>query len=76
MAGARIGVIVGLIFGFVVVWQGIAAAGLIILLTLLGTVIGTGIWLCWKILNGEVDIEDIKKLVGTILIPKKDADKD
>ena len=72
MLGARLGVIGGLIFGVVLVWQGIGAAGLVLLFTLLGALIGVGAWLWWGMINGEVDTEAIRKLVGTIFSKESD----
>ena len=66
MPGARLGVIGGLIFGVVLVWQGIGAAGLVLLLALVGALVGVVLWLWWGVLNGTVDTEAIKKLVGEI----------
>ena len=72
MSGARLGVIGGLIFGVVLIWQGIGAAGLVLLFTLLGALIGLGAWLWWGIINGDVDTEAIRKLVGTIFSKESD----
>ena len=71
MSGARLGVIGGLIFGVVLIWQGIGAAG-IVLLFALGALVGLGAWLWWGIINGDVDTEAIRKLVGTIFSKESD----
>lgn len=70
MTGARIGLIVGLVFGIGVIWQGAGAAGLVLLFALLGGLIGVGVWLWWRIVNGTVDTEEIKKLVNSIFSEK------
>ena len=72
MLGARIGVICGLIFEVILIWQGIGAAGLVLLFALLDALIGVGVWLWWEIINGHVDTEAIRKLVGTIFSDKSD----
>ena len=72
MSGARLGVIGGLIFGVVLIWQGIGAAGIVLLFALLGAVVGLGAWLWWGIINGDVDTEAIRKLVGTIFSKESD----
>ncbi len=72
MSGARLGVIGGLIFGVVLIWQGIGAAGIVLLFALLGALVGLGAWLWWGIINGDVDTEAIRKLVGTIFSKESD----
>ena len=72
MSGARLGVIGGLIFGVVLIWQGIGAAGIVLLFALLGALVGLGAWLWWGIINGDVDTEAIRKLVGTIFSKEPD----
>ena len=66
MQGARLGVLGGLFFGVVLVWHGIGAAGLVLLFALVGALVGVGLWIWWGILNGTMDVEAIKKLVGEI----------
>ena len=70
MQGLRLGVIGGLFFGVVLVWQGIGAAGLVLLLALFGALLGVGVWIWWGILNGTVDTDSIRKLVGEIFSNK------
>ena len=72
MSGARLGVIGGLIFGVVLIWQGIGAAGIVLLFALLGALVGLGAWLWWGIINGDVDTEAIRNLVGTIFSKESD----
>ena len=72
MSGARLGVIGGLIFGVVLIWQGIGAAGIVLLFALLGALVGLGAWVWWGIINGDVDTEAIRKLVGTIFSKESD----
>ena len=60
------GLIVGLIFGIVLVWEGAGAAGLVLLFTLVGWVIGVIGWLVWRIINGEVDVGALRNLADAI----------
>ena len=65
------GLIAGLIFGVVLVWHGAGAAGLVLLFTVVGLLIGAIGWLVWRIINGEVDAEDLRKLASTIFIGRR-----
>ncbi len=60
------GLLAGLIFGLVLVWQGAGAAGLVLLFTMLGSLVGLALWLGWRSATGELDSESIKALVGII----------
>lgn len=75
MTSLRLGVIGGLIFGILVIWQGLAAAALVLLFVLVGALAGVGIRLWWGIQNGDVDTEDIKKLLGAIFSDKSGEGK-
>lgn len=65
------GLIAGLIFGVVLVWHGAGAAGLVLLFTVVGLLIGAIGWLVWRIMNGEVDGEDLRNLASTIFIGRR-----
>ena len=65
------GLIAGLIFGVVLVWHGAGAAGLVLLFTVVGLLIGVIGWLVWRIINGEVDAEDLRNLANTIFIGRR-----
>lgn len=65
------GLIAGLIFGVVLVWHGAGAAGLVLLFTVVGLLIGAVGWLVWRIMNGEVDAEDLRHLASTIFIGRR-----
>ncbi len=65
------GLIAGLIFGVVLVWHGAGAAGLVLLFTVVGLLIGAIGWLVWRIMNGEVDAEDLRNLASTIFIGRR-----
>ncbi len=65
------GLIAGLIFGVVLVWHGAGAAGLVLLFTVVGLLIGAIGWLVWRIINGEVDAEDLRNLASTIFIGRR-----
>jgi hypothetical protein len=67
MPGLRAGgLIAGLIFGVVLVWQGAGAAGLVLLFAIVGWLMGVALWLGWRFATGQLDMEAIKSLVGTI----------
>ena len=67
MPGLRTaGLLTGLIFGLVLVWQGAGAAGLVLLFALLGWLVGLVAWLGWRSATGELDSESLKALVGII----------
>ena len=76
MTSARLGVIGGLIFGILVIWQGLGAAALVLLFVLVGAILAVSIRLWWGIQNGDVDTEDIKKLVGAIFADKSSDGKE
>ena len=65
------GLIAGLIFGVILVWHGAGAAGLVLLFTVVGLLIGAIGWLVWRIINGEVDAEDLRNLASTIFIGRR-----
>ena len=65
------GLIAGLIFGVVLVWHGAGAAGLVLLFTVAGLLIGAIGWLVWRIINGEVDAADLRNLASTIFIGRR-----
>lgn len=65
------GLIAGLIFGVVLVWHGAGAAGLVLLFTVVGLLIGVIGWLVWRIINGEVDAEALRNLASTIFIGRR-----
>ena len=65
------GVIAGLVFGVILVWHGAGAAGLVLLFTLVGLLIGVAGWVVWRIINGEVDAETVRNLASTIFIGRR-----
>ena len=60
------GLIGGLIFGIVLVWQGAGAAGIVLLFSLLGWLIGTIIWLGWRLYTGQIDSQTVRALFEII----------
>lgn len=60
------GLIAGLIFGIVLVWQGAAAAGMVLLFSFVGLLIGLLIWLGWRLSTGQLDAEAIRALIEVI----------
>ena len=65
------GVIAGLVFGVILVWHGAGAAGLVLLFTLVGLLIGVAGWVVWRVINGEVDAETVRNLASTIFIGRR-----
>ena len=60
------GLIAGFVFGVVLVWEGADAAGLVLLFTLLGWLIGVVVWLGWRVIKGELDTETIRRLAEAV----------
>ena len=60
------GLIGGLIFGLILVWQGAGAAGLVLLFTLVGLLIGLVVWLGWRLSTGQLDAQTIRALIEVI----------
>ena len=54
------GLIGGLIFGIILVWQGAGAAGLVLLFTFIGLLVGTVLWLGWRLSTGQLDAQNPK----------------
>ena len=65
------GLIAGLVFGVILVWHGAGAAGLVLLFTLVGLLIGVAGWVVWRVINGEVDAETVRNLASTIFIGRR-----
>ncbi len=61
-----IGALGGLLFGIIVIWQGAGAAGLVLLFTILGLLLGAAVQFGQRILSGEVDLESLREMMATI----------
>lgn len=61
-----VGVLVGLLFGVVWVWQGAGDAALVLLFAALGWLVGFVVWLMSRIMSGEVDFAAIRELGSVI----------
>lgn len=61
-----VGLLAGLIFGIVLIWQGAGAAGLVILFTLLGCLVGFVFWFGWRIYTGEIDGQTLRALIQIV----------
>ncbi len=66
-----LGLIVGLAFGVMLVWQGAAAAWLVLLFAAVGWVIGSAIWVGARILSGELEFETLQQLFTTIFTSRE-----
>lgn len=62
------GLIGGLIFGVILVWQGAAAAGLVVLFALIGLMVGFVMWLVWRVATGQVDIQALRALIDVLFM--------
>ena len=62
-----IGVLLGLLFGVVLVWQGAGAAGLVLLFAAIGWLVGLLLWLIGRIVAGEVDLGALRELISLLL---------
>ena len=62
------GLLGGLIFGVILVWQGAGAAGLVLLFTLVGLLIGFVAWLGWRLSTGQVDLQTLRTLIDVIFL--------
>jgi xanthosine utilization system XapX-like protein len=60
------GLTAGFVFGVVLVWEGADAAGLVLLFTLVGLLIGVVICLGWRVIKGELDTETIRRLAEAV----------
>ncbi|MCY4416846.1 MAG: hypothetical protein OXE87_11130 [Chloroflexi bacterium] len=60
------GVIGGLIFGVILVWQGASAAGLVLLFTIVGWLIGVVLWTVWRAYTGQLDVQTVRTLIELI----------
>ena len=68
MINARIiGVLIGLLFGVVWVWQGAGDALLVLLCAAIGWLVGFVVWFTRRIASGEVDVAAIGELVSVII---------
>ena len=62
------GLIGGLIFGVILVWQGAGAAGLVLLFTFIGLLIGLVMWLGWRLSTGQLDAHTVRSLIEVIFL--------
>ncbi len=56
----------GLVFGLVWVWQGVAAAFVVLAFALLGLLIGLALWVAGRVASGEIDMNVIKQLISLV----------
>ncbi len=61
-----IGILVGLLFGVISVWQGTGAAALVLFYTVLGWLLGTGIWFAKRIIVNNLDVTALSELLARI----------
>ena len=56
----------GLIFGLVWVWQGIAAAFIVVAFAVLGWLIGLAVWVGGRAASGDIDMSTVRQLISTL----------
>ena len=64
------GLTAGFVFGIIVVWEGAGAAGLVLLFSIVGWLIGAVVWLGWRAVKGELDTEAIRRLAETVFLSR------
>ena len=62
------GLIAGFVFGVVLTWQGAGAAGLVLMFTLIGWLVGAAAWLVWRVSTGQIDVAEFGRLASTIFL--------
>jgi hypothetical protein len=62
-----IGIVAGLLFGVVLVWEGAGAAGLVLLFALIGLLLGVLGLVVVRIFRGDVDTAELKSLVSSVM---------
>ena len=60
------GLIAGLIFGILIVWQGAGAAGVVLLFALVGWLISCLVWVGWRVSTGQLDLHTLRALIEVI----------
>jgi hypothetical protein len=67
MIGPRlIGLLGGLVFGLVLVWQGVGDAFIVLALATAGATIGFLVWIVGRVTNGEIDLNALRDLIAAI----------
>ena len=61
----------GLIFGLVWVWQGVAAAFIVVAFAGLGWLIGVAVWLGSRAASGDIDMNTARQLISTLFSDTK-----
>ena len=64
------GLTAGFVFGIIVVWEGAGAAGLVLLFSIVGWLIGVVVWLGWRAAKGELDTEAIRRLTEAVFLSR------
>ena len=62
-----IGILAGLLFGVVLVWEGAGAAGLVLLFTLVGLVVAVVGLVIYRIITGDLDTTDLRSFLSSAL---------
>lgn len=62
-----IGILAGLTFGLVLVWQGADAAGWVLLSSVIGLLLGVLSLVLVRIFTGDVDTEELRSLFSSVM---------
>ena len=61
------GMLIGFVFGLVLVFEGAGAAGLVLLFAAVGLVVGLVVWLWYRVMTGQVEGSRLRELISTIM---------
>lgn len=62
-----VGVLVGLLFGVVWVWQGAGDAFVVLLFVAIGWLVGAIVWLVGRVSGGEINLGALRDLISAVL---------
>lgn len=62
-----LGTLAGLLFGVIFIWQGVEDAFLVLLFAAVGWLIGFAALLTRRVVDGQVDPNDIRSLFGNVV---------
>ena len=60
------GLLLGLLFGFVLIWQGAGDAALVLLFGLVGWLVCGAAWFVSRVIRGDVDLAALRELIAVI----------
>ena len=60
------GLLLGLLFGFVLIWQGAGDAALVLLFGFVGWLLCGAVWFVARVIRGDVDLAALRELIAVI----------